>query len=99
MVIKIPATAGSLESSDAMITIKPNDEGGIVLDLQSSVEKQYGQQIKDVIMETLHNFEVEKAIVSIVDKGALDCTLKARMETAIYRASQNTEYRWAGEQR
>jgi citrate lyase subunit gamma (acyl carrier protein) len=99
MIIKTPAIAGSLESSDVMITIKPNEQDGIIFDLQSSVEKQYGQQIRNVIMNTLQELNVHSAIVSIVDKGALDCTLKARMETAIYRASQNTEYRWAGEQR
>lgn len=38
MEIKQIAVAGSLESSDMMITISPNDGQGIVLELDSSVE-------------------------------------------------------------
>lgn len=48
MDIKKPAVAGTLESSDAMVTIEPNeDKDGIKLDLDSSVIHQYGEQIKN----------------------------------------------------
>ena len=46
------AAAGTLESSDAMVTVEPGD-GGIELELSSSVMNQYGRQIKATVMETL----------------------------------------------
>ena len=52
MVIQIPAIAGTLESSDCMVTVEPG-EGKIDLDLDSAVIRQYGKQIRKVILETL----------------------------------------------
>ena len=78
------ATAGTLESSDAMITVEPG-EGGISLDITSSVMNQYGRQIRAAVLETLERLDVRDARVTVVDKGALDCTLKARVECAVFR--------------
>lgn len=78
------AAAGTLESSDAMVTVEPGD--GIELELSSSVMNQYGRQIKATILETLDRLEVKNARVTVVDKGALDCTLKARVECAVFRS-------------
>ena len=81
------AAAGTMESSDILITVEPSDEG-ISIDLTSSVEKQFGRQIRSVIRQVLEQLDVENAAVTAVDKGALDCTIRARMETAIYRAAE-----------
>ena len=59
---------------------------GITLDLSSSVMNQYGRQIKATVLETLERLGVQNANVTVVDKGALDCTLKARVECAVYRS-------------
>lgn len=79
------AIAGTLESSDAQVTVEPG-EGGIELSLTSSVMNQYGRQIKAAVLETLERLEVKNARVTVVDKGALDCTLKARVECAVFRS-------------
>ena len=79
------AVAGTLESSDAQVTVEPNSSG-IVLEISSSVMNQYGRQIRDTVLETLNRLEVKNAVVTVVDKGALDCTLKARVECAVYRS-------------
>ena len=79
------AVAGTLESSDAQVTVEPHGSG-ILLDISSSVMNQYGRQIRDTVLETLERLEVKNAIVTVVDKGALDCTLKARVECAVYRS-------------
>ena len=84
------ATAGTLESSDAMVTVEPT-EGGIELDISSSVMNQYGRQIKATVLETLERLEVESGRVTVVDKGALDCTLKARVECAVFRSGGVSE--------
>ena len=84
MEIKKAATAGTLESSDCMVTVEPGE--GISLDLTSSVMNQYGRQIKAAVLETLDRLDVKNANVTVVDKGALECTLKARVECAVFRS-------------
>lgn len=90
------AMAGTLESSDAQITVEPGGDG-IELTIESSVIHQYGKQIRKVLLETLERLEVKNAKVTVIDKGALDCTLKARMECAVYRSNGITEnLPWGG---
>ena len=79
------AMAGTLESSDAQVMVEPADDG-IELTLESSVMNQYGRQIKATVLETLEHLGVANARVSVVDKGALDCTIKARVECAVFRS-------------
>lgn len=87
--------AGTLESSDIQVTIEPREAGGLDISLKSSVEKQFGKQIRKVIAETLEKLEVEHAYVLAVDKGALDCTIKARVACAAYRAAGSEQpYNW-----
>ena len=85
MEIQKSAAAGTLESSDCMVTVEPGE--GISLDLSSSVMNQYGRQIKAAVLETLDRLGVQNANVTVVDKGALECTLKARVECAVFRSS------------
>ena len=90
------AAAGTLESSDAQVTVEPGD-GQIELSIESSVIHQFGKQIRAVVLETLGRLDVESAKVTVVDKGALDCTLKARVECAVYRSNGVTEnLPWGG---
>ena len=49
------------------------------------------RQIRATVLETLERLEVKDAKVTVVDKGALDCTLKARVEGAVFRASGYSE--------
>lgn len=84
MDIKKNAMAGTLESSDAQVTVEPAT--GLTLNIESSVLNQYGRQIKATVQETLDRLQVKNAKVTVVDKGALDCTLKARVECAVFRS-------------
>ncbi|MBO6169645.1 MAG: citrate lyase acyl carrier protein [Bacteroidales bacterium] len=79
------AMAGTLESGDIVIQIAPGD--GLQIDLQSSVAAQFGRQIKAVITETLEGLGIENAYVKATDKGALDCTIRARVTAAAVRAT------------
>ena len=85
MIIEKSAVAGTLESSDAQITVEPA-EGGIELEITSSVMNQYGRQIKATVLETLERLDVRSGRVTVVDKGALDCTIKARVDGAVFRS-------------
>lgn len=91
------AVAGTMESGDIMVTLSPNESGGIQLELTSSVIQQYGRQIEAMILETLRELGVEDAEILAVDKGALDCTIKARVSAAVFRAAESTDYQWKGE--
>jgi len=82
--------AGTVESSDIQIMISPRKEG-IELILESSVLSQYGAQIRKTILEVLKRLDVKNAKVVAVDKGALDCTIKSRVETAVFRAMDQKE--------
>ena len=94
MEIKQTAIAGTVESSDIMITLVPNETQGIEISLDSSVEKQFGKQIRKVIQDTLALLKIESVKVVAVDKGALDCTIQARTIAAAYRASGEENYDW-----
>ncbi len=94
MEIKKIASAGTVESSDILITVGPNEEERIDLSLESSVEKQFGRQIRQVMATTLQQLGIKNAKVTAVDKGALDCTIVARLITAVHRAAENEHYNW-----
>ncbi len=96
MEIKKAAVAGTLESSDCMVTVEPG-QGKIDLELDSSVIRQYGKQITKVIHQTLERLDVTDAKIKVVDKGALDCTIKARVECAVYRSNDiSKDLPWGG---
>lgn len=97
MEILKPAIAGTLESSDAQVTVEPA-QGEIELTVTSSVMNQYGRQIRATVLDTLKQLEVASARVTVVDKGALDCTLKARVECAVFRSCGCSESNipWGG---
>lgn len=96
MEITRPAVAGTLESSDCQVMTEEGD-GKVEFSLESSVINQYGNQIRKVALETLKNLGVDNAKVTMVDKGALDCTIKARIEAAVYRSVLQTEdLPWGG---
>ena len=79
------AVAGTLESGDIMVQIAPGD--GLQVELQSSVAAQFGRQIKALIPETLTGLGIDNAYVKATDKGALDCTIRARVTAAAVRAT------------
>ncbi len=96
MKIVKPAMAGTLESSDCQVTVEAGD-GGIDLTLESEVIDQFGNRIREVAYETLERLGITDVKMTIIDKGALDCTIKARIEGAVFRAAGQTEYLpWGG---
>lgn len=96
MNITRPAIAGTLESSDAQVTVEPG-EGTVDLTIDSVVIHQFGNQIRKVILDTLQHLGVDNIKITVVDKGALDCTLKARVEGAVYRSlNQTKQLPWGG---
>ncbi len=81
------AVAGSLESSDVLVTVSKNSGTGVQIDIDSVVKKQYGRRIQSVTEEVSSKLGLKGAKIKVQDRGALECTLRARLETAIERAT------------
>lgn len=90
--------AGTLESSDLMVTVEKNEKKEIQIQLKSTVEQQFGDEIRSVVLMIVQEFGITQCKLSIEDKGALDCTIIARVRAALSRACDINEFNW-GEQR
>jgi citrate lyase subunit gamma (acyl carrier protein) len=87
--MKEKAWAGTMESSDIYVEVMPLAAGsGIDLEVNSVVYAQFGEAIEATILKTLKTLEIEDMRVVVNDRGAVDCTIKARVETAVRRLSE-----------
>ncbi len=84
MNIQNKAVAGTLESSDAFVTVEPADT--LEIELQSVVSRQYGAAIRAAVGQVVEELGVKTGRISVNDRGALDCVIRARVETALRRA-------------
>lgn len=84
MKITTNAVAGTLESSDVYVKVEPSDT--LEIEIESVVYNQFADQIKETICNVLKELEVEAGKISVNDKGAIDCVIQARVETAVRRA-------------
>ncbi len=91
MQLKQRGVAGTFESSDCHVEISPSDTSQIQLQLKSDVMSQYGETIREVILETLRELGISSCRISVDDKGALDCTLRSRVQTAAFRSAGQAE--------
>jgi citrate lyase subunit gamma (acyl carrier protein) len=85
MEIRKKATAGTLESSDIFVQVEPNDNG-IEVNLISIVYNQFGEDIERIVREVLSEFDVKSVKIQLKDRGAVECAIRARIETALKRA-------------
>jgi len=79
------AWAGTMESSDVYVEIEPAEKG-VTIDLQSVVQAQFGASIEAAVRDVVAACGVENAYVKVMDRGALECVLRARVETAVLRS-------------
>ena len=87
MMIVKNASAGTLESSDVYVEIQPG-EGCLQLSVESVVANQFGDAIREVVEDVCAQQGITSANVRIVDRGALECVIRARVETAILRGKE-----------
>lgn len=86
MIVKRTAKAGTLESNDIFIMVSPSEADGVTLEFQSIVLAQFGRQIRETILKTVAARGVTQVNILAQDRGALDYTIEARVETALDRA-------------
>ena len=76
--------AGTMQSSDLMVTVEPADE--LVIEIESTVKKQFEHLIRAKLEQVLANCDIASGRVSVNDRGALDYAIEARLEAALQRA-------------
>ena len=83
----IAAQSGTFESSDVIFLIEPlPDHSGRKIELFSTVLHQYGDSFKKIVEDMLDRYEMTDIHLIAKDKGALEPTIRARLETAILRS-------------
>jgi citrate lyase subunit gamma (acyl carrier protein) len=89
------ASAGTLESSDVLVSVEPGTGATVEIEIEGASAARFGDQIRAVVGRTLAEFRVDCGRVRLQDKGALDCTIKARLSAALIRSSEDAEpVRW-----
>jgi citrate lyase subunit gamma (acyl carrier protein) len=84
---KIPAQSGTFESSDVIVLIEPLADGaGRRIEISSTVMQQFGASFRQIVETMLNSYEMTDIHLIAKDKGALEPTIKARLETAIKRS-------------
>jgi citrate lyase subunit gamma (acyl carrier protein) len=85
------ASAGTLESCDAAVTVEALDPGSAKAGgpeiLVESADKRFAGRVREVAAAVLAELGVSSARVTIRDRSALDCTIRARVQTACLRAA------------
>ena len=79
--------AGSVESGDCFVQIEPGCEG-LELNINSTLMLQFGEKIRESVLDVLLSCGVQDVKITVDDHGALDWILRARVETAIMRARE-----------
>lgn len=74
---------GDFVRSDCFVELEIKESGGIKINLKSKVKALYGESIISVGQQILDYFEIKHAHLKIIDQGALDFTLAARIEAAV----------------
>lgn len=79
----LESRAGTLESSDCLVLVYPSEERRVVL--RGVCARLYPERTRRMVEEALDEAGVD-ALVEIQDQGALICTMRARIRTAMRRA-------------
>ncbi len=83
---KMKGTAGREKPQDCIVTVDLERKSGIEIQLNSKMEKMFGDAIQKAIREALSEMNVKAANVKVDDFGSLDFVIKARTKTAVKRA-------------
>lgn len=90
MEIKETASAGTIDKCDCLVTVSKG-EGDIKINLSSKVLYQYGDSIRNTILQTLKKLDINDVTVDVEDMGAFEYVIVARLEAAIYRSQKQMD--------
>lgn len=69
--------------SDCYAAVEVKKRGGVKIVLESKVDALYQHSIQDLAAQILDQFQIEHAVLEIIDRGALPLVLAARIEAAL----------------
>ncbi len=81
------SSAGTMESSDVFVELEP--AGEIEIEIESVVQQQFGQAIEQAVRDVLREQGITGAHIRLTDRGALECVIRARVETAVRRGKES----------
>ena len=84
------ASAGTIDKCDCLVTVSKG-EGDIKINLSSKVLYQYGDSIRNTILQTLKKLDINDVTVDVEDMGAFEYVIVARLEAAIYRSQKQMD--------
>ncbi len=90
MEILRPASAGTLESCDAAVTVEPRaaDAMPAIEVVIEGGDGRFASQVRAAALAALGELGVERARIHVRDRSALDCTVRARVLAACLRAAE-----------
>lgn len=80
------ASAGTLESSDCLVTVSPAEK--LTLEYKGANSEVFAERTRRLVESAAKRCGVNGAEILIQDQGALEITIKARLETAFLRAGK-----------
>lgn len=86
MILLRTASAGTLESSDCVVTVSPAEK--MELEYKGANSAVFAERTRQLVDDVAKQYALEGAQISIQDQGALEITMRARLETALQRAGK-----------
>lgn len=77
--------------SDCFTSLEIKKSGGIKIILNSKVDALYRNSIQDLAKQILDYFDIEHAVLEIVDRGALEPVLAARIEASLKKCLESED--------
>ncbi len=78
------ASAGTLESSDCLVTVSPSET--LELEYKGANSVVFAERTRQLVETVADQYSLKGAKILIQDQGALEITMRARLETAVMRA-------------
>ena len=50
--------------------------------------EQFGEAIRSAVLDVINEMNISDVKIKVVDRGALDCVIRARVETALSRGME-----------
>lgn len=83
-IIRKTASAGTLESSDCLVSVSPATE--LQLDYRGGNAELFRMRTRTLVEDVFRAYGLAGGRVTLQDQGAILATLRARLETALERA-------------
>ncbi len=85
MRIEKSVLAGRQGKADIEVSLNPSEKSTIEVNLESSVERLFGNHIRNKIQSYFTDLGITSCIVRAIDDGALDFVVRSRLDAALFK--------------